>query len=54
MNKKNNGRIDIKSPNTNNLFKMYDKMPVNQCATFRDPTEGGGGGFPPAPAGKNC
>ena len=40
MNKKNNGRIDIKSPNTNNLFKMYDKMPVNQCATFRDPTEG--------------
>ena len=40
MNKKNNGRIDIKSPNTTNLFKMYDKMPVNQCATFRDPTEG--------------
>ena len=40
MNKKNNGRIDIKSPNTNNLFKMYDKMPVNQCTTFRDPTEG--------------
>ncbi len=36
----NNGRIDIKSPNTSNLFKMYDKIPANQCATFRNPVEG--------------
>lgn len=36
----NNGRVDIKSPNTNTLFKMYDKIPANQCVTFRNPTEG--------------
>ncbi len=35
-----NGRVDIKSPNTSNLFNMYDKIPANQCATFRNPTEG--------------
>ena len=35
-----NGRVDIKSPNTKNLFAMYDKIPANQCATFRNPTEG--------------
>jgi hypothetical protein len=40
MNVKNNGRVDIKSPNTTNLFNMYDKIPANQCATFRNPTEG--------------
>ena len=40
MNKVNNGRIDIKSPNTSTLFQMYDKIPANQCATFRNPTEG--------------
>ena len=40
MNKVNNGRIDIKSPNTSDLFKMYDKIPANQCVTFRNPTEG--------------
>jgi hypothetical protein len=22
------------------LFQMYDKIPVNQCSTFRNPTEG--------------
>jgi hypothetical protein len=36
----NNGRVDIKSPNTNKLFNMYDKIPANQCVTFRSPTEG--------------
>lgn len=36
----NNGRVDIKTPSTSQLFKMYDKIPANQCATFRNPTEG--------------
>ena len=40
MNKINNGRVDLKSPNTSTLFEMYDKIPANQCATFRNPTEG--------------
>jgi hypothetical protein len=40
MNKTNNGRIDIKTPNTSTLFQMYDKIPANQCVTFRNPTEG--------------
>jgi hypothetical protein len=40
MNKINNGRVDIKTPNTSNLFAMYDKIPANQCVTFRNPTEG--------------
>lgn len=35
-----NGRVDIKSPNTSQLFKMYDKIPANQCVTLRNPTEG--------------
>ena len=40
MNNVNNGRIDIKSPNTSSLFQMYDKIPANQCTTFRNATEG--------------
>ena len=40
MNKVNNGRVNIKSPNTSALFQMYDKIPANQCATFRNATEG--------------
>ena len=40
MNKVNNGRVDIKTPNTSTLFQMYDKIPANQCVTFRNPTEG--------------
>ena len=40
MNKVNNGRVDIKSPNTSKLFQMYDKIPANQCVTFRNATEG--------------
>ena len=35
-----NGRVDIKSQSTCDLFKMYDKIPANQCVTFRNPTEG--------------
>jgi hypothetical protein len=40
MNKTMNGRVDIKSQNTNKLFQMYDKIPANQCTTFRNATEG--------------
>jgi hypothetical protein len=40
MNTVNNGRINIKSPNTSALFQMYDKIPANQCVTFRNATEG--------------
>lgn len=40
MDQLNNGRINIKSPNTSVLFKMYDKIPANQCVTFRNATEG--------------
>lgn len=40
MNKDNNGRVNIKSPNTSALFQMYDKIPANQCTTFRNATEG--------------
>jgi hypothetical protein len=40
MNKVNNGRVNIKSPNTSALFKMYDKIPANQCLTYRNATEG--------------
>ena len=36
----NNGRINIKSPDTSALFKMYDKIPANQCVTFRGATAG--------------
>lgn len=37
---KNNGRVDIKTPNTSALFELYDRIPANQCVTFRNPTEG--------------
>ena len=40
MSGSNNGRVNIKSPNTSNLFQMYDKIPAHQCSTFRNPTEG--------------
>jgi hypothetical protein len=40
MNKVNNGRVNIKTPNTTELFQMYDKIPANQCVTFRNATEG--------------
>ena len=38
--KPSNGRVDINGPKTTDLFQMYDKIPVNQCSTFRNPTEG--------------
>ena len=42
--KSSNGRIDIinktQAPDLSNLFAMYDKIPANQCATFREPTLG--------------
>ncbi len=42
--KTTNGRIDIinktQGPDLSNLFAMYDKIPANQCATFREPTLG--------------
>ena len=38
--KVSNGRVDIFTPKTKDLFQMYDKIPVNQCATLRNPTEG--------------
>ena len=40
MNKVNNGRVNIKTPNTSALFEMYDKIPANQCVTYRSATEG--------------
>jgi hypothetical protein len=40
MNKINNGRINIKSPDTSALFQMYDKIPANQCVTYRNATAG--------------
>lgn len=45
MDKTSNGRVDIINkplitPNISNLFKLYDKIPVNQCITLRDPTLG--------------
>jgi len=40
MSKVNNGRVDIKTPNTSKLFEIYDRIPANQCVTFRNPTEG--------------
>lgn len=40
MSQQYNGRINIKSPNTSALFQMYDKIPANQCVTYRNATEG--------------
>jgi hypothetical protein len=40
MQKMNNGRVDIKTPDTSSLFFMYDRIPVNECVTLRNPTEG--------------
>jgi hypothetical protein len=35
-----NGRINILQPNTNNLFQLYDKIPIHQISTLRNPTQG--------------
>jgi hypothetical protein len=31
-----NGRVDIATPDTNTLFAMQDRIPVNQCPSYRD------------------
>ena len=36
-----NGRINILHPNTNTLFNMFDKIPVNDPTTYRDALQGG-------------
>lgn len=42
--KSSNGRVNIisktESPDISQLFALYDKIPANQCATFREPTLG--------------
>lgn len=36
-----NGRIDLLNPpDISNLFAMYDRIPANQCTTFRNATLG--------------
>jgi len=40
---KSNGRVNIRNcnpPDVSERFDLYDKIPVNQCSTFRNPTEG--------------
>ena len=40
-NRSSNGRVNITdSPDISNLFAMYDKIPANQCVSFREPTLG--------------
>jgi hypothetical protein len=40
-NKSSNGRVNLKDgPNIGNLFAMYDKIPANQCVSYREPTLG--------------
>jgi len=38
--KSSNGRVDANGPKMKDLFQMYDKIPVSQCITLRNPTEG--------------
>ena len=39
--KYSNGRVNLKDgPNIGNLFAMYDKIPANQCVSYREPTLG--------------
>lgn len=40
MQRRSNGRVNIFTPKTADLFQMYDKIPASQCLTFRNPTEG--------------
>ena len=35
-----NGRVNIISPDTNTLFSMPDRIPVNECTSFRDAMTG--------------
>lgn len=40
MDCRNNGRIDIITPNTNVLFSMTDRIPLDECSNFRDAMTG--------------
>lgn len=40
FNKSSNGRINITEPNIETLFSLYDKIPANQCTTYRSNTQG--------------
>lgn len=35
-----NGRVQILSPKTSDLFKLYDNIPVHHPVSYRNPTEG--------------
>ena len=35
-----NGRVDIHGPNTRALFSLFDRIPANQCAGYRDAMQG--------------
>ena len=35
-----NGRVDIVTPNINARFAMTDRIPVNQCVSYREATTG--------------
>ena len=35
-----NGRVNVMEPDIQNLFNMYDRIPVNEPASFRDATKG--------------
>ena len=38
--KSTNGRVDITTPDMNTLFAMKDRIPVNQCISYRDANTG--------------
>ncbi len=40
MNSIHNGRVNIKSQDTDKLFGMFDKIPASQCVSFRNATDG--------------
>ena len=35
-----NGRVNIITPNTNTLFSLQDRIPVQECSDYRDATAG--------------
>lgn len=35
-----NGRVDIQGTNTRTLFSMFDRIPANHCAGYRDAMQG--------------
>jgi hypothetical protein len=35
-----NGRVDLQGPNTSTLFSLFDRIPANQCAGYRDAMQG--------------